>query len=120
MTKEELLKHTIPDGYIIVPASAWDELVQIEAERDALVAQVESLHKAIYRQQRKEGWYEEHPLVTLCIATPQQHLAEIRAEAVIAAIDAHKNNVMTFGFDSAIKVTDLIKYAEQLRQGGAE
>lgn len=49
-------------------------------------------------------------------AVSGQCLAEIKAQAVIDAIDAHKNNLMTFGFDTAIRVTDLIKYANRLRQ----
>lgn len=40
---------------------------------------------------------------------------EERGFEVIDAIDAHRNRVMTFGFDTAIKVNDLIKYANRLR-----
>ena len=53
-------------------------------------------------------------------STPSQHLAEIKAQAVIDAIDAHKNKLLTFDFDTAIRVTDLIKYANKLRQSVKE
>jgi hypothetical protein len=49
-------------------------------------------------------------------AVSGQRLAEIKAMAVMDAIDAHKNNLLTFDFDTAIRVTDLIRYANQLRQ----
>ena len=47
---------------------------------------------------------------------PAQCLAEIRAQVVIDAIDAHKNKLLTFDYDTAIRVTDLIHYANRLRQ----
>ena len=63
------------------------------AERlQGLVSQIEHLHKAIYRQQRKEGWHEEHPLVTLCIASPEQCLAEVKAQAVEDVIQYADDN----------------------------
>ena len=60
---------------------AIDWAIGVDEERYGLMAQLDTLQKAIYRQQRKEGWYEEHPLVTLCIATPEHCLAEIKAKA---------------------------------------
>jgi len=92
---------------------------QVEALRKALAAlsvQAESAlqedivcYSALKRAQREADYVLDK--------TPQHHLRELRAEAVISVIDAHKNNVMTFGFDSAIRVTNLIKYAEQIRKG---
>lgn len=93
------------------------EIEALKAERDELAAQVESLRSSI----DDSGLYKIcQSLSDVLNKTPQQCLREAQADAVIAAIDAHRNNVMTFGFHTAIKVTDLIKYAATLRQGGAE
>lgn len=61
-------------------------------------------------KQQPEGNEDLNPYV-------YQFAAALAAQAVLDAIDAHKNNVMTFGFDSAIRITDLIKYANKIRQG---
>lgn len=114
------------------------ELAHRDYEIDKLKAQVEQLNALIVKmQQRAEKFLQpdgesESNFVNFVIgvldgpeqrfaqATPVQCLAnrdaEIKAQAVVDAIDAHKNKVMTFGFDTAIRVNDLIKYANQLRQ----
>ena len=100
-------------------------LAQVEALKlsdSELHALVEDLIDHLRYNKREstdvlETYWDRLSAIQTTQISPQQHLAELRAEAVISAIDAHKNNVMTFGFDSAIRVTDLIKYAEQIRKG---
>lgn len=76
------------DCGIMINGEIWSHkrIAKMQAENDALKAQVAQLHKAIYRQQRKEGWCEEHPLVTLCIEPPVQYLAEHDREVSARAI----------------------------------
>ena len=110
------------------------DLIDAEQRILELEAQVEQLNALIIKMQERatlflqpDGESEskfvnfiigilDGPEQRLAQSTPAQCLAEIKAQAVIDAIDAHKNRVMTFAFDTAIRVNDLIKYANQLRQ----
>ncbi|MFM7810845.1 MAG: hypothetical protein ACKO7M_03685, partial [Acinetobacter junii] len=97
------------------------QVVDLLYERDQLQAQIEVLRSAALNAiSVMPGGQAKADLRDAYDATPDQclafHDAEIKAQAVIDAIDAHKNRVMTFGFDTAIRVNDLIKYANQLRQ----
>ena len=76
----------------------------------------EPLHKYLRKSAADAGVFTVDQANALLEQTPEQCFAEIKAQAVIDAIDAHKNNLMTFDFNTAIRVTDLIKYANQLRQ----
>ena len=95
---------------------AIDWAIGVAEERDALKAQLDTLQKAIYRQQRKEGWYEEHPLVTLCIATPEHCLAEIKSKAgrdgFIEGVSSRACDYMT----SQEVQKEAEQYANQIRQ----
>lgn len=97
--------------YVEIDAQELNDYISnLEDENEALKVQVEQLRQAAMT----EG---AGPLMRAAIdATPAQCLAEIKAQAVIDAIDAHKNKLLTFDFDTAIRVTDLIRYANQLRQ----
>ena len=110
-----------------------EKIIDLQNERDTLAAQVEALKQSVISTRARGNLLHNITLQILQgaelngsdwdyisesqVAEIEQHLAELRAEAVISAIDAHKNNVMTFGFDSAIRITDLIKYANKIRQG---
>ena len=94
-------------------------LAQVEQLRD--IAK-DAIHFAIKRKDKvcADPMFVMQQLQNRIDTTPAQHLAEIKAQAVIDAIDAHKNKLLTFDFDTAIRVTDLIKYANKLRQSVKE
>jgi len=97
-----------------------NRIEELEKERNELKAQVEQLHKGFSDLQschlNSEYYKTLSKIRVIFNATPAKCLAEIKAQAVIDAIDAHKNNLLTFDFNTAIRVTDLIKYANKLRQ----
>lgn len=121
--------------------NAWveqsDRIAELEREKAELVAWVEALkplarrclwgaiswndhnfeplHKYC-RESAKEAGIFTVDQANALLESPTQCLNQIKAEAVIEAIDAHKNNVLTFEFNTVIRTTDLIKYANQLRQ----
>lgn len=80
-------------------------------ERDALVAHVERLREAIFDYQNKN--HDLNILLVAATKTPQQNLNAVKREAIIESIDAHKNKLMTFDFDTAIRVNDLIHFANK-------
>ena len=112
--------------YVEIDAQELNDYISsLEDENEALKAQVEQLRVAatIVLNARDEdgittsGLLEKFDELSKALSfLPPQCLAEIKAQAVVDAIDAHENRVMTFGFDTAIRVNDLIKYANQLRQ----
>ena len=122
MTKEELLKHTIPDGYIIVPASAWDEMVQMEYERDALATQIEAL--SINRDAFREAAYKAVSIVQVNkIQLPKGYgdecLREIQAEAVRAGFVSGAIMQKTHGLGTRALIDQAANsYADFVRQGG--
>ena len=96
-----------------------DYIAELEAERDALAAQVEQLREfaALILEWKEYGFEKAQELLS---KTPDQCLAardaEVKAQAVIDSIDANRNRLLTFDFNTAIRVTDLINYANQLRK----
>jgi hypothetical protein len=122
-TVHEVLQHT------------QAKLQQVEAERDALIAYADSLRKvgiAVSENKQPEindihGMHNNFvTLSNLLTINPQQHLAEIRAEALLSALD-HCEDSVTIIADAqrdkyeTIKVCwsdELKQYAEQIRQGG--
>ena len=102
-----------------------NQVVDLLNERDQLQAQVELLRVAatVVLNARDEdgittsGLLAKFDELSKALSfLPPQCLAEIKAMTIMDAIDTHKNKLLTFDFDTAIRVTDLIKYANQLRQ----
>lgn len=128
-TPEQLGSCNVADAVIIGGKVYTKDLIaELEREKAELMAQVELLKRAIESISKdcQECIFDDETglfigLDVLCDAedlaeqTPNQCLNQIKAEAVIEAINAHKNNVLTFDFDTAIRVTDLIQYANKLR-----
>jgi hypothetical protein len=115
---------------------ARQELTDLRAERDALAAQVEHL---CYQITNIALCYDNNtghePSLSVfhraldeaqefIEKTPQQCLAEIRAEAIVDAIK-RCNIYMAFPVkhgklaDEVIAVSEIKQYAEEIRQGGA-
>ena len=104
-----------------------------QAERDALAAQVEECHKHISNYGEISSGFDaamweskgREILKNALHVTAQQHLAEIRAEAIADAIK-RCNIYMAFPVrrgklaDEVIAVSEIKEYAEQIRQGGAK
>lgn len=88
---------------------------------EELVAQVEVLRTQITKAREYLSHVDVNSagamLDVALESTPAACLAAVRAGGVIGAVDEHKNNVMTFDFTDAIRVTDLIKYANRIQQG---
>lgn len=117
-----------PDGtmdlnpYVFEFAAALERVAT--AELKAQVEQLQIIGKALISQAERAMIFDigNYNALKKCAndfddaiqLTPAQCLLEIKAQAVIDAIDAH--NLLTFDFNTAIRVTDLIKYANQLRQ----
>jgi hypothetical protein len=108
---------------------AKQELIDLKAERDALAAQVEIMRSALklafisVRTCYKQDWapFKDFTTVEKAIKlAPSQCLAEIRAEAVLQAARETKQPLHVGGIDCVCHIADLIKYAEQIRQGGAK
>ena len=117
--------------YVEIDAQELNDYISnLEDENVALKAQVEQLreqleymahwHRCGCGHPAGNRCYDDRENASALAATPLQCLAEVKAQAIIEAIDAHKNRVMTFGFDTAIRVNDLIKYANQIRQQAKE
>lgn len=128
----------IPDGYIIVPASAWQELVQHELKCQELAATVEVLKlplKALletslgfggslqadgqfaYRVRESVFKKAEIALAT----TPQQHLLERDAQKGRAGFIACLKHFHRYDDKTGMMAIDdrnaANQYAEQIRQG---
>ncbi len=122
-------------------AQAWTAAaLAAQTERDALTAQDAALISAIdgirstpkpsgfgsptAMQVREErlAWMRLNEVTSM---TPQQHLAEIRAEAIVDAIK-RCNIYMAFQVkhgklaDEVIAVPEINQYAEEIRKGGAK
>lgn len=109
------------------------QLRQTENERDALAAQVEAFgtltHEAINDESAEPiatdgqitGYavsYEWLEKVGAAIELPpQQHLAEVRAQAVESLLSA--NLYYSTSHDLVIAVDDIQEHADNIRQGGA-
>ena len=129
---EALRAQMLPDGYIAVPAEAWDELVQESAERDALRAQVARLKAecidVLYdfaAERDARGVIlpmcdQNTPVVKameVASATPAQCLAEVRAQAVEDAKEKYRH-VVSDDLDelrNVVDVSDLEKHISELR-----
>lgn len=110
---------------------AWscrsDRIAELEREKAELVArmvELNNLHSDLTNADmvlddgEHSGYLitnEQIDGMERLLSADAQCLNQIKAEVVIEAIDAHKNNVMTFDFNTAIRVTDLIQYANKLR-----
>jgi hypothetical protein len=114
-TLEELAKHHEATGSKVSEYVAASDYDALKAERDALAAQVELTNKKIescmfYR------WSSDikDALRKIVELTPQQHLAEIRAEAGRAGFIAGTKLLI------GDRETNADQYAEAIRQGGAK
>lgn len=116
-----------------------NQVVDLQDERDALAAQVEALRREI---QSAADWFSAYwpelnkaqcdrirQMDSVAKATPQQHLANLRAWAVADAVNAHPEKVAYiqieaqtrskgFHCDIWLSSSDLIRYADSIRQEG--
>ena len=125
--------------YVEIDAQELNDYISnLEDENEALKAQVEQLNDLLVCMQNRACLFlqpngeDEKDFINFVIgvldgpeqrlaqSTPAQCLAEVKALAVIDAIDEHKNKLLTFDFDTAIRVSDLVRYANQLRQQAKE
>lgn len=104
-----------------------NQVVDLQNERDALAAQVERMSTFIKLSAKKrEGVAEVEPtfwnLLRVANESPQQHLAEIRAEAGRAGFVAGYMSTVQFddGYELLWANNEANQYAAKLRQGGAE
>lgn len=106
---------------------ANERVAEVAAERDALAAHNQALVSVLGRMvARFEMHHASSELIKRAIhvidATPQQCLAEIRAEAARAGFIAGADAIETIQMlGSSESITDLAdEYAAKVRQGGAE
>lgn len=132
------------EAYRIDRPDEWtmDEFVRkaakLEAERNELAAQVEAFGTLIHEATNGEN---AEPIATdgqitgyvvgydwldkagsLLDESPQQHLAEIRAEAVERSLKtlSHRWKPDTYGDAAFIRVSELNQYADSIRKGGTK
>ena len=136
---ESLKANAVPDGYIAVPSSAWDELVQADAERDTLRAQVEKLTAAL---SLAEQMFIDYEMDVDCPAPLDHRLkmammrdamakrdAEVRAQAVDRYAEMLRNEARLFELQAECRskgsswynwqtyyASNAAKFANQIRQ----
>lgn len=99
--------------YVYEFAAALVETVV--AERDALVAQVEALREA-WEAVKSNDW--DAPLDEAFSTTPQQHLAELRAEAVERAIGLYTHKLGSDAKLNEVGIDIIKKYGEYIHPDG--
>lgn len=97
---------------------AADLIWQQQARIDELAATVERLKCASMQMLSIDEVDDKEDAATIhsnlndvLITTPKTNLNHVKREAIIDAINEHKSNLLTFDFDTAIRVNDLIRYA---------
>ena len=110
------------------------ESKSLKAERDALAAQVEALRDTCsywINHAKPSGdcskseyntWLALGYQSSAMTKPPQQHLAEIRAEAVERSLKtlSHRWKPDTYGDAAFIRVSELNQYADSIRKGGTK
>ena len=86
-------------------------------EAEALAATVEALRDA-WEAVKATDWNK--PLEEAFATTPQQHMRDVRAEAISGALKilSHRWKSDTEGDAAFVRVSELIEYAERVRAGG--
>lgn len=107
------------------------EIEKLKEQNAALAATVEALRRELQACQNVLHSLAHDGQVTpayandakkVLAATPQQHLAEIRAEAVERSLKtlSHRWKPDTYGDAAFIRVSELNQYADSIRKGGTK
>jgi len=114
------------------PISVLDTIKHLKSERDALVVMIESLIKAIKAIENdciecsyddESGYFIGNDAMSnacelVHYATPQQALAEIRAEAVLSFATYIDSTGELSGDDCTFVIDEANQYTNKIRQGG--
>lgn len=111
-TPEQSADAIMIDGKIVTR----EDVRRLQSEHDALAATVEALRKTIIEyddcdtaSQSKKACSD---MIALAKATPQQHLRDVRAEAVIDAVVSHETKYGNSQFGRHLR-----EYAERVKAG---
>lgn len=101
-------------------AQQGDYIKQLEAERDALAAQLVSIQDAALkpRGRTRQQWIDNIKRCALEVSA-RECLRDIQAEAVIDAVNFGRSQTKYFLRDSEDILQQLEQYAAKVRKGGA-